>query len=855
MLVAVFFCCLAAFLFLRERKLSRRLHELSERLKALERTRSGESVAPEAQATPQTPDAPPLADDLLRRTPPPLPPEPSLAPLPSESAPAQSFHSSTPAPHLPTPSTPPPIPTFPSPPATPPPTPPETEKEPASLELELGTFWLVRVGVVLLLTALALFGNYAYHNLIGNLGPAGKVALLYTASAALLVLGGRLQKNTNSASLSNYGGVLFAGGLAAVYFTTYCAHHLPALRIIESALLDGILLLGCAAIILWRADRQKSQTLAFLSFGLAFYTSLITGVGAFTLVSNLVLSVATLWILWRHGWSPLCFAALLMSYAGFGFFRFRVAAGSSLAFDAGFLVLYWSLFTTSTFLLRGGACALHRLEWFTTLNNGALLLFGAELFQRESPSNLWLLLLGYGFALLGLSRLTKHILPTQSSLANSHLHHGILVATLALPVRLSDLQWPLLLGAESVLLCILATKSSNRILKFWSLLTGLLACLYFPSTLEREFGPRCWNGAFLGALMVMNAWLAHRSKDAQSPRLLRKTSVAFVLLALGVWLTTTQHFASTQAFQILLAFEALTLALIAAALGFRELFLLSQGLLLFAQFSRLLQFMCAAPVFWQPLSLIGASIALALCNQHQARRLFSFSAENPPPHRELALALPLWLIRIHLWMAFVLSVQWIFSDAASAHQTWLLTTCAALVFAAGLWHANRPLLFAALAYAATALAALWLRDGSESVHWPDGAAMAAIFCAQQVLRKNPRNLSASTGVHAAMVFGAGSGLWRVCSAWTESYSADLSPALAWSGLALCAMGAGILLRERLYRWLGLGLLGAALLRLSLVDVWSQDTLHRMLTFLSLGVALLLAGFFYNKYRDAIRKWL
>ena len=47
--------------------------------------------------------------------------------------------------------------------------PPVAEK--SSFEMRLGTYWLVRVGIVMLLTGLVFFGNFAYHNFIGKLVP------------------------------------------------------------------------------------------------------------------------------------------------------------------------------------------------------------------------------------------------------------------------------------------------------------------------------------------------------------------------------------------------------------------------------------------------------------------------------------------------------------------------------------------------------------------------------------------------------------------------------------------------------------------------------------------------------------
>src|SRR4029077_8187646 len=115
--------------------------------------------------------------------------------------------------------------------------PPPRTKAPAeggSLEMRLGTYWLVRVGIVMVLIGLVFFGNLAYHNYISQLGAGGKVSLLYFASLVLLGGGWWWQRQAVKETLRNYAQVLFAGGLAAFYFTTYAAHHLEQLRVITS---------------------------------------------------------------------------------------------------------------------------------------------------------------------------------------------------------------------------------------------------------------------------------------------------------------------------------------------------------------------------------------------------------------------------------------------------------------------------------------------------------------------------------------------------------------------------------------------------------------------------------------------
>src|SRR5436190_15174101 len=194
---------------------------------------------------------------------------------------------------------------------------PEPKKPRESFEMKLGTYWLVRIGIVMLLTGLVLVANFAYRNYIGKLPPSGKVALLYTAAAALLGAGGWLQRKRVTDTLRNYGQVLFAGGMALVYFTTYAAHHFDKLKIIASPKVDGLLLLAWSAIVVWLADRKKSEVIALFAVGLSYYTSTITEVGLFTLYSNLVLTAAAVFFLIRNRWTTLSFISVAATYLGF----------------------------------------------------------------------------------------------------------------------------------------------------------------------------------------------------------------------------------------------------------------------------------------------------------------------------------------------------------------------------------------------------------------------------------------------------------------------------------------------------------------------------------------------------------
>ncbi|HEX5219754.1 MAG TPA: DUF2339 domain-containing protein [Verrucomicrobiae bacterium] len=64
-----------------------------------------------------------------------------------------------------------------------------------------------------------------------------------------------------------------------------------------------------------------------------------------------------------------------------------------------------------------------------------------------------------------------------------------------------------------------------------------------------------------------------------------------------------------------------------------------------------------------------------------------------------------------------------------------------------------------------------------------------------------------------------------------------------------------MLHEKIYRWVGLGILAAALGRVVLFDVWRLEQFYRVLSFMALGIVLVALGFFYAKYQDKLKQWL
>jgi hypothetical protein len=409
--------------------------------------------------------------------------------------------------------------------------------------MRVGTYWLVRIGIVMLLTSLVFFGNYAYQNFIPRLGAGGKVFLLYLASGGLLAVGAWLQRKQES--LKNYAQVLQAGGLAAVYFTTYAAHHFSNLQIIKSALLDGGLLFGWAGFIIWLADRKKSEVLALFAVLLAYYTSIITNAGLFTLYSNLLLTCAAVFFLVRNRWAAVSFASLAATYVSYAFWRFFHAGqwhwvnpADGLWTGNYFLMGYWLLFTAAVFLPRHEQFNGTRRASFLSLNNGAFFSAFVLTMLQVHQGGFWKFSLAYGAVLTVLAALAWKFLAGDKVCRNAYLIQGLLLVTLGFLTHLTGFRLSLVLGVESVMLLALGRQLKSRVLEGGSLVTAALATGWTAATLAPFDHHGLITGSAVGAMMLAGAFLLRREttfeKSGADPR-----TLYYTILGLALWLFTT----------------------------------------------------------------------------------------------------------------------------------------------------------------------------------------------------------------------------------------------------------------------------------------------------------------------------
>lgn len=143
--------------------------------------------------------------------------------------------------------------------------PPETglPAKPESLESQIGTQWLLYIGVIAIVIGVAYFEKLAIDN--QWIGETARVIQGAVLGLVLTYAGLRFVR----AGYALYGQMITGGGAAILYLSTYAAFNFY--HLIDRPVAFG-LMVAITAMVAWLADRQQSQGLALFAVGGGFGT-------------------------------------------------------------------------------------------------------------------------------------------------------------------------------------------------------------------------------------------------------------------------------------------------------------------------------------------------------------------------------------------------------------------------------------------------------------------------------------------------------------------------------------------------------------------------------------------------------
>src|SRR6266700_6862934 len=346
----------------------------------------------------------------------------------------------------------------------------------SSIEETLGTNWLYKLGIIILVVGVALFGIHE----LGTLGPLGKAAISYFTALFLLVGGIALDKRERY-RLIGRGGI--SGGWALLFFTTYAIYYVSAMRIFPPDVtwltVDCVLMLLVAVAMALHTLRYRSQFVTGLAFLLGYFTVSLSENSVYSLSAGVFLAIGLVSIVLKMGWFELEVFGILSSYLNHLYWLYRIlgingAQGRHFKeYHASLLLLfiYWLTFRVSYIFRNIKTDFEEHISTLAALLN-VLLLLGVMKLQSVQPELAYLALF-----VVGAFEFTCAQLPITKRRRQAFVVLSVVGATLmlaAVPFHYSGnnvaILW--LVGAESFLAAGIIAK--EVVFRRLGLLTGLL---------------------------------------------------------------------------------------------------------------------------------------------------------------------------------------------------------------------------------------------------------------------------------------------------------------------------------------------------------------------------------------------
>jgi hypothetical protein len=420
------------------------------------------------------------------------------------------------------------------------------------LEDVLGMNLFAKIGIVLLVLGFALLGRVA----LVAMGPGGKVALLYAVAATLLGGGIWFERKERYRLIGRTG---IGGGWAMFFFTTYAMHHVAAMQVMSSNVLNSVLLGAVSAVMVTHTLRYRSQLVTGLAFLLAFSTVALSQDTVYALAAGVILAVGVVTIALRMGWYELEVFGILASYANHFYWLYKLypngAAGhtfSQFLPSTIILVLYWLIFRISYVARSIRSPRDEQISTVAALINTVLLLAVMK-FQSTHPELAFYALLALGaleffFGQLPATRRRRAAFVLLTVL-------GSLLVLASVPFRFSGNNITLLwmIGAEALLIAgIVQTEVVFRRLGLLTgALTGLLIAYGARHIIEfrqHSEAPLVQDGIllltcsalfYLNAHYVRNKW-RHLFKGIDERVATSQSYIGAITAFLGAWALFTR---------------------------------------------------------------------------------------------------------------------------------------------------------------------------------------------------------------------------------------------------------------------------------------------------------------------------
>jgi uncharacterized membrane protein len=742
---------------------------------------------------------------------------------------------------------------------------------------------IVKAGVAILFVGLAFLAKYAAEHT--EVPVEWRLAAIGVAAVVLLGFGWRLRL-----SRPGYAQVLQGGAVAVLYLTLFAAFRFYRLLDPGPAF---VLMVAVAMLAAALAVLQDARALAVIGALGGFVTPLIVSTGADNAAAlfayYLVLDAGIAAVAWFRTWRSLnlvgFFATFLVATA-WGVLRYRP---ESFAMSESFLIAFFLLFVLIMLLpaRRAATGSAHRSDAWVN----STLLFGLPTVvfalqyglvrHREYGTALSALAMAGFYALLAttMKKRAALALPFDASLAIATVFLT-LVIPFALDARSTAGAWTL----EAAGLVWIGFRQGRVLPRAFGYILFVLAGVSMLFAHERHGTPTLvlnaylFNGLMAAVAAIAGAFFIHRRRGDAAVKPGEEIGEPLLIALATLWLVTTAGI-EIAAF---VAWELTRSAWLVALSGIVLFYLLLANRLRWPGIAW-------PPVAQAPLMLLAAiTVAAELAHPFQGGGVWAWPIAFAVHALMLRLAAPGWpepvvravhacgLLTLALLGALLgraITADWGAPDSAWPWLGWLVVPAALLLLltrrsVAQVW----PVRAAPAAYAqvggAVLAAGLWLwtlvanvaSDGTAAPlpHLPlvnplDVGVALALVAVMLWLRtvgqaRGPLLGAVAAGgfvwLNAMLVRGFHhyDGVPYRVDAWLDSLAVQSGIALLWSLTALVAMWVGARRGARVPWVVGAALLAAVVLKLLLVDLSGTGTVTRIVSFIGVGVLMLVIGY-------------
>lgn len=750
----------------------------------------------------------------------------------------------------------------------------------------MGGNLMVRVGVIVLFFGVAFLLKYASEH--SQLPMELRLAAVALGGIVMLLLGWRLRHKRTAYALALQG-----GAVGVLYLTVFAALRLYSLLPPTLAFALLLLFVGLSALL---ALLQDAKILAVLATAGGFLAPVLTSTGEGSHVSlfayYLLLNGGVLAIAWFRAWRVLNLVGFVFTFVIASLWGMRYYRPDFFATTEPFLVLFFLMYVGIAVLF-----ALRQPPQLKGIVDGTLV-FGVPLVCAALQAAL-VQDTAYGLAISALAMGALYILlagwlfrrggDALRMLSESFLATGVVFATLAIPFALEGRLTSAFWGLEGAAMIWIGIRQARLLPRLFGGALQLLAGLLYLD----DFSRAGWdwpllNSHYLGALLIacaglFSAYYLDRHRD-KVHRLERALVPLFFAWGVVWWLAGAmqeiEHFVpSANAWAWLLAVlagSAILAEYLKGRLGWERLQLVVLGLLP----AMLLVALGLALDQSHPLvEWVALGWLVALATHYLLLRRYDEARTE---------GFPLWHAAAFWLLSYLLTAEtaWQLDRAVAGALTWELiawglvpVTLLLLLLTVGQrlsWPVARFYrVYITLAVAPVAIYllawAMWVNATSAGAAWPlrylpvlnplDLTLLLVLFAwvkwwqrAQEWLQEQ----GASRTRYFALL-GAGGFLWlngvmvRSVHHWAgvgfaaapmyHSQILQAAVAVLWSIIGLGCMLIGTRLGKRIVWLVGAALMGLVVAKLFLVDLSNTGTVARIVSFMGVGLILLVVGYF------------